>query len=131
MLRLRRVFGLALALLLTGAGTADAKEHVRIDVCGASRCVGATVVLGLSDHGWYVRPPSGSSFYIVRFHLQNVMLDGLDGPIVYVARRGLWRLQFGGTHLWVHPPLETQRTLARITRGLRACPANARWRCQI
>ena len=57
----------------------------------------------------------------------NVRVPGADDPIVYVPRRGVWRVTFDGSPVWLLVPDVDAARLERAISGLRPHAAPARW----
>jgi hypothetical protein len=120
------VVGLVMALPLTTAGHAAAKEPVRAKVCGASDCVKVkdrSLLLVMSGGGPPGPPPrSGAPWYRATLVIAAEAHRESFGLAV-VPSGGYIRSRANGAFVWMRMPESGQVAWRRVTRGLEPRPA--------
>jgi hypothetical protein len=122
----RIVIGLVMALCLTVAGQAVAKEPVRAKVCGASDCEEVkdrSLLFAMSEGGPPGPPPrSGAPWYRAAI----VIAAGEDREsfeLAVLPSAGYIRSRPGGAVAWMRMTESGQVAWRRVTRGLEPRPA--------
>jgi hypothetical protein len=132
---LRRLWpaGAIAVAALAAAVAGSAKEPngaVVATVCGRESCADLKwLSFRLSASNMFVRHVSPAPFYVVRFEPppKGVHIPGQEDPIVYVPRKGVWRVTFDGLPVWLEAPREDVRALRPAIRALRANAAPRSW----
>ncbi|MGH3102642.1 MAG: hypothetical protein ACRDN6_00910 [Gaiellaceae bacterium] len=115
-------------VLAVGAPGATAKESMDVSVCG-SRCASvAGLDARITDSYAWVRAPSPAPFYTIRPTRPGVT-PGLSGTLVYLPRKGIWRVRLEGVYVWLDVPFTNEPILRRAVRTLRPCPRSRSWAC--